>query len=490
MVCKMDSGKQKPFFDDLRDACDFEKKEECGLFGIASPDSQVAMDVYTGLMALQHRGQESAGISTFDGSRVRVTVGMGLVSNVFDEKKLQYLFGKIGMGHVRYSTTGSSNIENAQPFLFKAPALTLALALNGNILNYYDLKEELEKKGHIFISTTDTELIAHLLAKELHGDKNGDLFDAVKNVMAKLDGAYSVLILTDKGQLVAFRDPKGFKPLCMGEKDGATIIASETVGLDVLDAKFVREIEPGEMVVVNGTIEEKRLFYENSHAHCMFEYVYFSRPDSIMEGKSVGAVRERLGHVLSNLCKAKLDVVVPVPDSGRSCALGFSNATGNVPFAEGLVKNRYVWRTFIQPSDRMRKAALKLKLNPVRSVVEGKSVGLVDDSVVRGNTMAKVVKLLREAGAKEVHLLVSCPPVIAPCYMGVDFPTYKELLAANQTVPEIEKTLGVDSLTYMTLGGLVEAIGLPKTDLCMACLTDEYPTKTNPKEKKHVSPNK
>ncbi len=477
----MDSEKQD--FDDL------EKKEECGLFGIAAPDSQVAMDVYTGLMALQHRGQESAGISTFDGSRVRVTVGMGLASNVFDEKKLQYLFGKIGMGHVRYSTTGSSNIENAQPFLFKAPALAFALALNGNILNYYDLKEELEKKGHIFISTADTELIAHLLARELRGDGNGDLFDAVKKVMEKLDGAYSVLILTDKGQLVAFRDPKGFKPLCLGEKDGATIIASETVALDVLDAKFVREIEPGEMIVVNGDIEARRLFFEPAHAHCMFEYVYFSRPDSVLEGKSVGEVRESLGKVLSRLCKAKLDVVVPVPDSGRSCALGFSNAAG-VPFAEGLVKNRYVWRTFIQPSDRMRKAALKLKLNPVRSVVEGKSVGLVDDSIVRGNTMAKVVKLLREAGAKEVHLLVSCPPVIAPCYMGVDFPTYKELLAANQPVPEIEKTLGVDSLTYMTIPGLVEAIGLPGSDLCMACLTDEYPTKTNPKEKKHVSSNK
>ncbi len=480
MILNMKQKQNAPEF------CDFGKKEECGVFGISAPDSQVALDIYSGLMALQHRGQESSGIATFDGHGIRQTAAMGLTSQVFNEKKLQYLFGKIGIGHVRYSTTGSSSIENVQPFIFRAPTLTLAVALNGNILNYEELKDKLESKGHIFISTTDTELIAHLLARELHGNANPDLFDAMKAVMEKLDGAYSILILTDKGQMCAVRDPKGFKPLCLGEKDGATIVSSETCGLDVLDAKFVREIEPGEMIVVNGSLESRRLFYEPSHAHCMFEFVYFSRPDSVWEGQVVGDVRERLGAQLAKQCKAKLDVVVPIPDSGRSCALGFSKATG-VPFSEGLVKNRYVWRTFIQPSDRMRKAALKLKLNPVRSVIAGKRVGLVDDSIVRGNTMTKVVKMLREAGASEVHLLVSCPPVIAPCYMGVDFPTYKELLAANHSIPEIEKILGVDSLTYMTINGLVEAIGLPKEDLCMACLTDEYPTKTNPKEKHHIS---
>ncbi len=464
--------------------CDFEKKEECGVFGISSPDSQVAMEIYSGLMALQHRGQEAAGIATFDGNKIRSTVGMGLVSQVFDQKKLQYLYGKSGIGHVRYSTTGSSSVENAQPFLFKAPAFTLALGFNGNILNYLDLKEALEKKGHIFISSTDAELIAHLFALELKGSGEEQLFDATKKVMEKLDGAYSILLLTDKGHIVAARDPKGFKPLCLGEKDGVKIVASETVALDVLDAKFVREIEPGEVAIVNGDVVSKQMFSEPSHAHCMFEYVYFARPDAVWEGRVIGQVRENLGKELAKLCKAKLDVVVPIPDSGRSCALGFSQATG-VPFSEGIVKNRYVWRTFIQPSDKMRKAALRLKLNPVRSVIEGKRVGLVDDSIVRGNTMVKVVRLLREAGAKEVHLLVSCPPVIAPCYMGVDFPTYKELVAANNSVEEIEKMLGVDSLTYMSLGGLVEAIGLPKEDLCMACLTDVYPTKTNPKEKKH-----
>lgn len=465
-----------------------DKRDKCGVFGIISPDSQVSMPIYFGLVALQHRGQEAAGIASFDGTKIRITSGMGLASQVFDQKKLQFLYGKTGIGHVRYSTTGSSSVENAQPFLFKAPAGSIALAFNGNILNYFELKEELEKKGHLFVSSVDTELIAQLFAVELKSFSEEDLFEACRKVMEKLDGAYSILLLTEKGQVLAFRDPKGFKPLCIGEKGGATVFSSETCALDVLDAKLMREIEPGEAVFVDSkepaSLKSKKLFNEKTHAHCMFEFVYFSRADSIIEGRVVGQVRENLGKELLKLCQAKMDVIVPVPDSGRSCALGFANASG-VPFSEGLVKNRYVWRTFIQPSDNMRKAALKLKLNPVRSVIEGKRVGLVDDSIVRGNTMNKVVNILREDGAKEVHLLVSCPPVIAPCYMGVDFPTYKELIAANNSIKEIEKQLGVDSLTYMSVDGLVKAIGLDKTDLCMACLTDEYPTKTNPKEKHH-----
>ncbi|MFQ5405929.1 MAG: amidophosphoribosyltransferase [Candidatus Micrarchaeia archaeon] len=457
------------------------KKDKCGVFGISSKDRQVSLSVYSGLMALQHRGQEASGIATFDGRTIRRRVGVGLTSRVFDEKALQYLYGKIGVGHVRYSTTGHSSLENAQPFLFNAPALHLAVALNGNILNYPQLKEELVSSGHVFVSSTDTELIAHLFALELNDGADNDFFEAGKKVMEKLDGAYSVVMLSDKGQLIAFRDPKGFKPLSLGKRGDDVVVASESVALEVVDAQFVREVQPGEMIVVNDEFVSKKLIEGSRHAHCMFEFIYFSRPDTVWEGQTVSDVREKLGRVLARLCKAELDMVVPIPDSGRSAALGFSKESG-VPFAEGLVKNRYVWRTFIQPSDHLRKTALKLKLNPVKSVIAGKRVGFVDDSIVRGNTMKKVVKLLRDAGAKEVHLLVSCPPVIAPCYMGVDFPTYKELVAANNSVEEIRQMLGVDSLTYMTLEGLVEAIGLPKEDLCTACLTDVYPTRFDPKK--------
>ena len=450
------------------------KKEKCGVFGCLA-DYHVATTVYSGLVALQHRGQESAGIATFDGTEIRPHRGMGLVGEVFSQKNLQYLLGKSGIGHVRYSTTGSSLFENAQPLYFKAPKMGIAVAFNGNIVNFEALKESLETKGHVFTSTTDTEAIAHLFADELAEKK--PLFDAMKNVMAKLIGAYAIVILTDRGKIIACRDPHGFKPLCLGKKDGAYIVSSESCALDALDAELLREVEPGEVILLSSGktgMESRKACAGGRHAHCMFEYVYFARRDSVIEGKNVYEVRQKLGEALAKKYKLNVDMVIPIPDSGRSSAAGYAQASG-IPLVEALNKNRYVHRTFITPGVKGRQSAVRLKLNPIKALIQGKKVALVDDSVVRGTTMTRLVDLVRRTGAKEVHLLVSCPPVIAPCYMGVDFPTYKELAAANNSVEEMRKMMGLDSLNYQDIDGLVKSIGLPKEDLCMACLTNQYP---------------
>ncbi|MBI4399337.1 amidophosphoribosyltransferase [Candidatus Micrarchaeota archaeon] len=448
-------------------------KGKCGVFGIAS-DREIALDIYAGLMALQHRGQESCGIATFDGSSLRVHRDMGLVGEVFDDKKLQGLLGNRGIGHVRYSTTGGSLFENAQPFYFKAPKVEIALGFNGNLTNYNSLKERLEEEGRIFTSTTDAEVIAHLIAKEL--SKSNDVFEVVKNALSQLEGAYSLTILTGDGKVVAARDPLGFRPLCLGKRKDGYVVASETAALDAVEAEFVREIEPGEIVIIDDKVSSKKALKGNRRAHCMFEFVYFARADSIFEGKDIYDVRERLGKKLAELYKLDVDVVVPIPDSGRSTAYGYSVASGK-RMAEGLIKNRYVYRTFIMPTVKGRKSSVKLKLNAVRSIVKGKKIALVDDSIVRGTTINKIAQLLRSAGAKEIHLLISCPPIISPCYMGIDFPTKKELIASGKSVEEIKKEIGVDSLNYMTIEGLIEAIGLPKNNLCTACLTGEYPVK-------------
>jgi amidophosphoribosyltransferase len=454
-------------------------RESCGIFGVYSEDKaeHVAKAIYEGLIALQHRGQESAGISVFDGSRVKTHRGMGVAFQVFGSRELQSLAGYAGIGHVRYSTTGASAIENAQPFFLQSPKISFAIALNGNIINYRALKATLEDKGYVFTTTTDTELVAHLLAAEFA--KSEDLFAAFKALMKQLDGSYSLLLLTEKGRIAACRDPMGFKPLCLGRRRDAHVLASETVALDAVGAGFVRELEPGEVLVISNKGIESRVLQQCRHAHCMFEYVYFARPDSVFEGGiSINQVRENLGRILAELYPVAADVIVPVPDSGRSAAVGYSLATG-LPVREGLMKNRYIFRTFILPSKEQREYSVRLKLNAVRSIVEGKRVVLIDDSIVRGTTQKKIVKLLKEAGAKEVHVRISCPPIIAPCFMGIDFPTYEELIAANKSVEEIRKTIGADSLGYMTLDGLVRAIGLPREELCMACLNKEYPVKTS-----------
>ncbi|MEM3400300.1 MAG: amidophosphoribosyltransferase [Candidatus Micrarchaeia archaeon] len=452
-----------------------EIREKCGVFGIFSKDQLVSQYIYHGLMALQHRGQESAGIAVFDGKEIRVHKGMGLVSSVFGAQELQYLYGHVGIGHTRYSTTGASDIQNAQPFVFRGPKIGMAVALNGNILNYPELKEELEKKGHIFTTTTDTEVIAHLLARET----KSDYFSAFKKIMKKLDGSYSLVVLTDKGEIIAARDPKGFKPLCIGKTNSLSAVASESSALDALDIPFLREIKPGEVVILKEKIRAKRLVREKAYAHCMFEFVYFARPDTIFEGKTPLLVREELGRTLARLYKVKGDVVVPIPDSGRSAAIGFSEESG-IPLSEGLIKNRYIWRTFIMPYQKNRESSVKLKLNPVKAVLKGKEVVVIDDSIVRGTTMKKIAKLLRDAGAKKIHLLITCPPIIAPCYMGIDFPSYEELIASGKTIEEIRKTIGVDTLNYMTIEGLVKSIGIDRKNLCMACLTGEYPTRKKP----------
>ncbi|MEM3030469.1 MAG: amidophosphoribosyltransferase [Candidatus Micrarchaeia archaeon] len=448
--------------------------DKCGVFGIVSGDSHVASTIYDGLLSLQHRGQESCGMATFDGSELRVHRAMGLVSEVFDEKVLQYLLGKRGIGHIRYSTTGSSTIENAQPFYYRAARMALAVGLNGNITNYELLRAELEARGHVLSSTTDTEVIAHLLGNEL--DKTSDLAKALKGVMQKLEGAYSLIILTGKGHVVGVRDPLGFRPLCMGRRGGDFIIASESAALDAIGANFEREVKPGEVVILGDKARARQLIASPKTAHCMFEWVYFARPDSVIGGRLVGEVRERLGRALGQLYPLKVDLVVPIPDSGRSAAFGYSLATG-VKFGEALIKNRYVWRTFIMPSQTKRANSVRLKLNPVKQMIQGKKVAVVDDSLVRGTTLRKIARLLRDAGAAEVHILLSCPPIVSPCYMGVNFPTYQELAAHNKSIEQIRQELGVESLNYMTVEKLVEAIGLPKQSLCLACLTGDYPVK-------------
>ena len=457
---------------------DFPKaREKCGVFAAQAPGRLVAVDMFNGLMAIQHRGQESAGIAAVNGSGdIRVHVGMGLASIVFSNKELQYLHGDSAIGHIRYATTGASDLTNAQPFVFKMPELQVAIGFNGNIVNYDELKADMENTGTVFISTTDTEVIGQLFIQQLEKGQT-DYFEAMKAVMQKLDGAYSIVILTGRGEIVACRDPKGFKPLCMGSRDGAIFLSSESGALDTVEATFDREILPGEVLVIHkGIVQSKQVIVEERHGHCMFEYVYFMRPDAVFEGKHVYKVRENLGRSLARTYKIKADVVIPIPDSGRSAALGFAKES-NIPFEEGLIKNRYVWRTFIMPSDKARKSGVKLKLNAVRDIVKGKRVVLVDDSIVRGTTMAKIVKMVREAGATEVHLMVSCPPVKAPCYMGVDFSTYKELITSDKSIEEIAQVLGADSVNYVTIPGLMEAIGLPKSDLCMACLDEDYPTR-------------
>ncbi|MFX1598590.1 MAG: amidophosphoribosyltransferase, partial [Promethearchaeota archaeon] len=400
----------------------------------------------------------------------------GTVSEVFPLRVLSNLFGYSGIGHVRYSTSGGSMIDNAQPYCLSLPHTEFSLAFNGTISNYDTLKNSLEHKGHSFTTDVDTEVIGHLITTNLL-QSNGNYVDAIKKTMRMLEGAYSLVLLNSNGQLMAIRDPLGFRPLCIGKlNETIYMISSESVVFDILDAKFVRDVKPGEIVVIDKSgLKSHQVANLSRHAHCMFEYVYFSRPDSVLDGIPVHKVRTKLGEILAEIHPVKADIVVPVPDSGRSAAIGFSQTSG-IPLCEGLIKNRSIWRTFIMPYPELRKRFVKLKLNPVRTAIEGKRVVLVDDSIVRSTTSRRIVSVLRKAGAQEVHIRISCPPLIAPCHMGIDFPSYDELVAANKTVLEICKDIGADSLGYMTIEGLIKAIGLPESKLCLACLTDKYPT--------------
>jgi amidophosphoribosyltransferase len=447
------------------------KKEECGIFAIHGADDPARL-IYLGLYALQHRGQESAGIVVSDGVKVSSHKGMGLVSDVFKEGALQRLKGSMGIGHVRYSTTGSSLLRNAQPFLVEQIDRIFALGHNGNIVNITKLRRKLEGSGAIFQTSTDSELIAHLV---LH--KKGPLEDRLIRVFDELKGAWSLVFMTTSGILAA-RDPFGFRPLCIGRKDDAIIFASETCALDIIEAEYVRDVEPGEIVIAdhNGlrSIQGPR---KKNLAMCIFEYIYFARPDSMIFEHGVYKVRKELGFQAALECPAEnADIVAPMPASGNYAALGYSQGSG-LPFEYGVIRNHYVGRTFIQPSPTIRNLGVRLKLNPVREILDGRSVVVVDDSIVRGTTSKLRTKALREAGAREIHMRISCPPIRYPCFYGIDFSSKGELIASSSSVDEICQFIGADSLGYLSLEGLFRAMPRPAEDFCSACFTGKYPIK-------------
>lgn len=446
--------------------------EKCGVVGIYSKEKKnVATSLFYALYALQHRGQESCGITTHD-EDFHTEKGMGLVPEFFNLKKIEALTGNIGIGHVRYSTTGGSRIECTQPLVITHQKGTLAIAHNGNIVNYPELKKKLELAGQVFATTTDTEAIAHLIVLEFV--KSKDMVSAIAEVMKKLVGSYSLVLLTGD-EVIAVRDPLGIRPLCIGKSDGAMIVASESVVFDVLNVQFLRDVKPGEILVINKKgVKSYRPFKLNRKAHCMFEYVYFARPDSVIDGVSVYGVREKIGMIHGEKDNVKADFVSPIPDSAIPFALGYSKKT-RMQYKESLIKNRYVGRTFILPDQQARELAVKLKLNPLLTHVKGKKVILFDDSIVRGTTSGRIIKLLKDAGAKEVHMRVGCPPITSLCKLGIDMPTDKELIASEKSVRAIQREICADSLKYIDIKDLINAIGLPEDQLCMGCLSSKYP---------------
>jgi amidophosphoribosyltransferase len=442
----------------------------CGLFGIHAPDRDVARVTYFGLFALQHRGQESAGIAVSDGGRLTALRDMGLVTQVFDEQKLRGLHGQLAIGHTRYSTTGSSQWWNAQPLVQHGSARTVALGHNGNLTNAAPLREELAAAGHRLATTADSEVIAALIAHD-----PAPLADAVAAAMTKLEGAFSVVALSE-GRLVAFRDPHGFRPLCIGRLGEDVVVASETCALDLVGAEVEREVRAGELVIVDGDgLRARQAVPEaGAGALCIFEFFYLARPDSRLAGVEIHGARVRMGERLAEEAPVDADLVLPIPDSGTPAAIGFSRALG-IPFSEGLIKNRYVGRTFIQPDQGLREQGIKLKFNPLAEVA-GKRVVAVDDTIVRGNTTRQIVQMLFDAGASEVHVRISAPPVIGQCFYGIDFADPDELIASNKTVEEIREHLGATSLAHLSLEGLQASTRRPASQFCRACLTLDYPT--------------
>jgi amidophosphoribosyltransferase len=444
--------------------------DECGVFGVFGHE-EAAKLAYLGLYALQHRGQESAGIVSSDGTDLHLYRAMGEVEEIFQPTVLAKLPGDLAIGHTRYSTAGDKALLNAQPIMIDCNKGKLALGHNGNLTNAADWRRKLEHRGSIFQTNSDTEVIVHLLARSQARNLSGALGDALNQV----EGAYSLLVLTTD-ELYAVRDPRGFRPLNLGKLGDTWLVASETCAFDLLNAQYVREVEPGEMVRISRSgIESIHFAPEKPLQQCIFEHVYFSRPDSIIFGRSVNDSREALGRTLAREHPADADIVVPVPDSGVPAAVGYALESG-IPFRMGLIRNHYIGRTFIEPSQAIRNFGVKLKLNPVRTLIEGKRVVLVDDSIVRGTTSRKIVRMVREAGAKEVHMRISCPPTISPCYYGVDTPTREELIASSSTPHEICKFIGADSLGYVSLQGLKQAVNDTKGNYCTSCYTGVYPT--------------
>ncbi|NPA53653.1 MAG: amidophosphoribosyltransferase [Aquificae bacterium] len=456
----------------------------CGVFGVFNNTSASHM-TFLGLHALQHRGQESAGIAVSDGYDINLKLGEGLVTKVFKEKDLNELKGDIAIGHVRYSTAGGSDPKNIQPLFAHFYGGSFAIAHNGNLTNAVEIRTQLEKEGAIFRSTADTEVFIHLIAREkepppshimLHKNDR-DFLPLIFGAMKKVKGAYSLVILREK-QLIAVRDPFGFRPLVLGKnRSGSFFVASETCALDIVEAEYLRDIKPGEVLVIDdaGMRSYFPLDYPEEPKKCIFEFVYFARPDSLIFQDWVYEIRKEMGRTLAREFKVDADCVVPVLDSGLLAAKGYSEESG-IPLEIGLIRNHYVGRSFIQPKQEIRDLSVKLKLNPVRQVIEGKKIIVIDDSLVRGTTSKKIVNMLRKAGAKEIHFLLSSPPVVSPCYYGIDTPTKKELIAANKTIEEIREYIGADSLYYLSLEGMIEAANKHRQKgFCTACFTGEYP---------------
>ncbi len=444
-------------------------REECGIFGIFD-HPEASHYTYLGLYALQHRGQESAGIITCEEGEPKSHRGMGLVADVFHEPTLEALSGNSAVGHVRYSSTGSSLLKNAQPFLAQRHGSFMAIAHNGNLVNALELKDSLESKGSIFQSTMDSEVFVHLIARS----KKAGYLDKAIHALSQVKGAYSIVILTEDG-LIGARDPHGFRPLCLGKRNGSFVLASETCALDIVQAQYINDIAPGEVVWIdkNG-LHSEMPFPRVRPSFCIFEYIYFARPDSNIFGENVYLIRKKLGARLAEESPADVDFVMPIPDSGNYAALGFADRLG-LPFEMGMIRNHYVGRTFIQPSQSVRDLGVKIKLNPVRDLLRGKRVLVVEDSIVRGTTSRTRIRALREAGAKEIHMRVSCPPHRYPCHYGIDFPTREELIGSSRSVEDIRKFIGLDSLAYLSVEGMVGAMPQPSDSFCLACFNGKYP---------------
>jgi amidophosphoribosyltransferase len=445
--------------------------EECGVFGIYG-HTDAARLTYLGLYALQHRGQESCGIVTSDGRELRLERAMGHVSEAFDQSSLDRLVGSNAIGHVRYSTAGEVSIREAQPFLVTCQHGQIAVCHNGNLPFANEERRKLEREGAIFSSTSDTEVVLHGVARS-HA---ASVAEAIPEVLRETEGAFSMLFLTPT-ELIAIRDPRGFRPLALGRLGDAWVIASETCAFDLIEAQYIRDVEPGEMIVINEDgLRSSHPLPTQRHSMCTFEHVYFARPDSLIYGRSVNESRHKLGKQLAIEQPADADLVVPVPDSGTVAAIGYSAQSG-ISFRFGLVRNHYVGRTFIEPRQSIRSFGVRIKLNPVRDLIDGRRVVLIDDSIVRGTTSKKIVRMVREAGAKEIHVRISCPPTVSPCYYGVDTPNKADLIAAQMSIEEIRKFIDADSLGYLSLEGMMAATGIPPNEACVACWNERYPTR-------------
>ncbi|HDL04310.1 MAG: amidophosphoribosyltransferase [Candidatus Zixiibacteriota bacterium] len=459
---------------------DYLINDNCGVFGIIGTPRAAEL-TYFGLYSLQHRGQESAGIVTSGNGGVNIYKGMGEVSEVFSQRKtIVRLRGRLAVGHTRYSTTGASSLTNIQPLLITNRSQKLAVAHNGNLTNSFLLRQKLEKSGSIFQTTSDTELFLHLAALS----NKRTWFNRICDGLTRVEGSYSLLFMTENS-IIAARDPLGFRPLALGRCNGSYVIASETCAFDIIGAKYIRDIDPGEVleITLDGQMRSKYPFKKHNHAFCIFEYIYFSRPDSIVFGENVDKIRRRLGRQLAREHPADADIVIAVPDSATTATIGYSEESG-IKYEIGLIRNHYVGRTFIDPEQKIRDLDVKVKFNPVRGVLRDKRVVVVDDSIVRGTTSKKLVKLIRSAGAKEIHLRISSPPIVSPCFFGIDMPTREELIASSMSIKQIEKYLEVDSLGYLSIPGMVGMPSLPEGDFCVSCFSGRYPLKIEKNQNK------